>query len=158
MSIKTSSNLQLWSGCWVSSGLHHSRFVMGCSFHSLWFCPHRNLLMCPCTSGLTPLSSDSAPLYCCLVYRKFTKRKYEQGYAWLLRTEEIYWRLCVWRLYWPRKAVSSSKHPTWWHQWPSTCMLAMLLQADLPGPVLNASSFPPDDAVLAAHYPTVWQK
>lgn len=70
MSTEWNSNLPRWSGCWASSVQYHSRFGLDCSLHSLWSCPHRNLPVCPCVSGLTPLSSDRVPFYSCNVQRE----------------------------------------------------------------------------------------
>lgn len=150
---KLNSNLPLWLGCWVSSVLCHSRFVLDCSLHSVWSCPRMSLPLCPCMSGLTPLSSDSAPFYCCKPQKKRARRKCEHEST---NKMGIHWKWCTWKLYWPRKAVGGSDNPTRWHQWASTCMVASLLQANLPGPVLNQSICTPDNTVLRAHLSTVW--
>lgn len=57
-------SLLLWLGCSVSSVLCHSRSAMDRSLRSVWSCPHMNPPACSCTSGRTPLSTDSAPFYC----------------------------------------------------------------------------------------------
>lgn len=88
-SIKLNSNLPLWSGCWVSSMQCRSRFVVDCSLHSVWSCPHRNLRVCPCMSDLTPPSSDPAPFYCC----KAQKKRGCVSFM-MLSTKAINWKWC----------------------------------------------------------------
>lgn len=157
ISIKLNSNLQHWSGCWVSSLLCHNRFEPDCSLRLRWSCPHRSLPVSPCMSGLTQLSSDSAPFYCWRAQKKRAMRECEdvlnvnhKGSA----VETVYIR----KLYWLSKAVGSSDNPMRWHQRASADMAASNLQANLPGPVLNESICTPNNTVLRGHLSTVWKK
>lgn len=75
-----------------------------------------------------------------------------------LPQKEFHRKWSIGKQYWPCKAVGSRDYPARRHQWASTCMLASLLQADLPGPVLDYSICTPHNTVLGAHLSTVWQK
>lgn len=73
-----------------------------------------------------------------------------------LTCSHIHWKWCTGRLCLPSEAVGGSDYPTRWHQCASTCVMSTLLQADLPGPVLNVSVCTPNNTVLRTHLSTVW--
>lgn len=143
-------NLPLWLGSPVSSVQYQSRFCLHHISHLSWSCPRRNPQR-SCTSARTSLSTGSAPFYYCEGHNKNVGEMVHD----VSGKPDIQKKWCAWWSYWLREAVGSSDDPAGRHQWTATCMLAILLQADLPGPVFDVSICTPDDPVLSAHLSTI---
>lgn len=152
--LKLKPNLPLWLGSSASSGPCRSRFCLHRIFHLIWSCPQKNPRR-PCTSVLTSRSTDSAPVFSCDDHKENQRKMWELAHVSDVGVK-TFKRNCAQGGYWLREAVGGSDDPARWHQWTSTRMLASILQADLPGPMLDDSICAPNNTVLRAPLSTVW--